>query len=95
MLEKSKLQKMSNDLIELLVKKGSDYGDSYFLLRKEYGATSFLIRLADKFYRLKELSKKEALVNESIEDTLNDIIGYCMLELYYRSEEKNNGKLEK
>ena len=44
---------------------------------------AFLLRMNDN-RRLKTLTKRAAQVNdESIEDTLEDIIGYCTLELRY------------
>lgn len=73
---------------DLLKRKNTDYGDSYNENRAEYGPISFIIRLNDKFARLKTLIKQEARVeNESIEDTLEDIIGYCTLELRFRRKQ--------
>lgn len=70
---------------ELLKKKNTDYGESYNATRREFGPVAFLLRLDDKYHRLKTLTKQDAQVNdESIEDTLSDIIGYCTLELRYR-----------
>ena len=70
---------------ELLRRKNTDYGNSYDESRREFGEVAFLVRLNDKFARLKTLTSQEAQVNdESIEDTIADIIGYCTLELRYR-----------
>lgn len=72
---------------ELLKKKNTDYGNSFDHTRHEFGPTAFLLRLDDKYNRLKTLTKQEAQVNnESIEDTILDIIGYCTLELLYRQK---------
>lgn len=69
---------------ELLKRKNTDYGNSYNETRREFGPTAFLLRINDKFARLKTLTNQQAQVNdESIEDTLKDIIGYCTLELKY------------
>ncbi|MEM1973518.1 MAG: nucleotide modification associated domain-containing protein [Thermoplasmata archaeon] len=84
MLRRDLLNKIAYPVQELLIKKNSDYGDSYFELRKEFGKVAFLIRLTDKIARLKTLTKQQAQVEESEEDTIKDIIGYCLLELYYR-----------
>lgn len=70
-------------IIAMLVKKNTDYGDSYATLRREYGPVAYLIRLADKANRLKALQSHEALVSESYEDTVRDIAGYALLELVY------------
>lgn len=69
----------------LLAKKNRDYGNSYAVLRDEYGTVAFHIRLADKLSRLKQVDGNGTLVlDESAIDTIRDIIGYCALELVYR-----------
>ena len=69
---------------ELLKRKNTDYGGSYDELRDKFGEVAFIIRLHDKLARLKTLNAQKARVNdESIEDTIKDIIGYCTLELRY------------
>jgi hypothetical protein len=69
---------------DLLKKKNMDYGNSYNESRSEFGPVAFLLRINDKFARLKTLTNQEAQVNEeSVEDTIADIIGYCTLELRY------------
>lgn len=76
---------------ELLQRKNTDYDASYDETREEFGPMAFVLRLNDKFKRIKKLTNKgKALVNdESIEDTIQDIIGYCTLELRYRRRTKN------
>jgi len=70
---------------DLLEQKNHDYGRSYDELREEFGEVSFLVRIGDKFNRLKTLVKHPAEVKtESVEDTIKDIIGYCTLELCFR-----------
>ncbi|KLU65707.1 hypothetical protein DEAC_c23370 [Desulfosporosinus acididurans] len=77
---------------ELLKRKNTDYGNNYCETRREFGPTALLLRLNDKFGRLKTLTKQQAQVkDESIEDTLKDIIGYCTLELRYLRDEKTCG----
>ena len=77
--------KILEPVAELLKRKNTDYGNSFDNTRREFGPTAFLLRLDDKFNRIKTLAKHEAQVSdESIEDTISDIIGYCTLELRYR-----------
>lgn len=81
-----------NPIAELLARKNMDYGNSYDLLRNEYGPVSYLIRIADKLNRVKQLTitDNQMVDNESIEDTLKDIIGYTALELRYRNRKYNH-----
>ena len=76
---------IADNIAYMLVKKNNDYGDSYGKTRKEYGSVSFLARLADKTERYKTLidGEKQMVDDESIQDTLKDIIGYAILELNY------------
>jgi len=76
-------------LNETLKKKNKDYGDSYAKSVEEFGNVVSLIRLGDKFNRLKQLiQNNEQKVDESIEDTLLDLAGYCILELERRGRGK-------
>lgn len=78
------LGNIAGEVVELVARKNHDYGGSYARLREEFGPDSFLIRLGDKYNRLLALRGKEALVSESTDDTIRDIVGYCLLELAYR-----------
>lgn len=87
-LKQESLNSISGEIINLLIKKNRDYGNSYFKLREEFGRVAFVVRLADKIERLKTLLKnKPQVMDEREEDTIKDIIGYCLLELYFRQDE--------
>lgn len=76
---------MAQDLAEMVIRKNGDYGNSYFRLRDEWGEVSFGARLGDKYHRVSNLLKgHQAQVDEKLEDTIKDIVGYCLLELAYR-----------
>lgn len=93
-------------LSSLLVIKNRDYGNSAFT-RPEFCPTltaeqALFLRLNDKVRRLKNLilSKNQHLVDESLDDTLFDMAGYCILLLIEREhackekeqkEEKDKG----
>ena len=83
----NKVQKHKNiceELTEIYEKKNADYGDSYSKLREEF-KDSILIRIYDKYSRLKRLMNNEAQVkDERIEDTLKDLANYCIMELIER-----------
>lgn len=78
-----------DEIVDTLIKKNHDYGNSYENSRDKYGHVSFLIRLSDKLGRYGVLAQNDAkIVTESLEDTLNDMIGYVLLELKYLEERK-------
>jgi len=81
--------KILEEVNSLLVKKNTDYNSSYDQLRERFGPVSFLIRMHDKLNRVEQLTKTDAQVkDESIIDTLEDIIGYATLELKFREDRK-------
>ncbi len=85
--------RIAADMADMVSRKNSDYGNSYFRLRSEWGPMSFGARLGDKYYRLANLLHgHEAQVDESVEDTIRDIIGYCLLELAYRELDDGGGE---
>jgi hypothetical protein len=62
----------------LLIRKNTDYGDAW----KRSGIIGLLVRLGDKLTRVENLNGRRALVaDETIRDTLIDIIGYAVLAL--------------
>ena len=73
--------------------KNKDYGDSLSSLRKEF-PEAILIRLGDKYNRLKALMKngKAEVKDESIEDTLLDLANYCLMEIVERRVDKAEEK---
>ena len=76
----NKIKEIAIDVVDLVEKKNKDYGNSFDKTLEEYGDTAYFLRIEDKLSRLKSLSKKDAaVVDESIEDTLKDIIGYTLL----------------
>lgn len=69
-----------HEISDLLVRKNHDYGNSFGNQLAKHGPIVFVIRMEDKISRLKTLLTTDAQVkDESIEDTLRDIVGYCIL----------------
>ena len=86
MITPEKIQKQCDLLADLLKRKNADYGDSFseapYLLPKLSTNASAYIRLSDKFHRLRTLlalTESSRKTDESLEDTLRDIAGYCLL----------------
>lgn len=77
----NEINEIINPLIVKLIKKNTDYGSSFDDLMDVFGNLAFVIRLVDKVNRLQSITKnKETLVqDESFQDTVDDIIGYCIL----------------
>ncbi len=71
---------IATDIADIVQRKNADYGASYEKVRAKYRDT-LLIHLTEKLMRLEQLQYEPAQVSESIEDTLKDIAGYCLLEL--------------
>lgn len=87
------IQKIAQDIADLVARKNRDYGNSFDKTMDEYGMTAYFLRLEDKVSRLKSLNKSDTqlVADESIEDTLKDIIGYTLLMInYLRSKEHEN-----
>ena len=85
------IKKIQAEIGRTLEGKNSDYGGSFEETRRKFGMVATIIRLTDKLNRLSTLTQlAPRIANESIEDTLKDLIGYCLLELEYRAEERNN-----
>ncbi len=91
MLNRDKLIHEAESIVDTVIKKNKDYGSSYNATRNKFGDVAFLIRVSDKYYRLANLLGTNSLpmevIDEKIEDTIRDIIGYCLLELNYRNED--------
>lgn len=86
------------ECLKILVKKNGDYGadnDPYrnFRFAEQLGIgveKAIMVRMADKLARVSTLLDKKASVSdESLEDTLNDLINYSAILIAYRKENKN------
>lgn len=67
-------------LHDLYKRKNIDYGNSFDKSLDEHGLIAAIVRMEDKFNRIKKLNKSDALVNdESIIDTLLDLGNYAIM----------------
>ena len=74
----------SGEMCSLLISKQHDYGHGNITA---FGLKGVLVRLSDKIERLNNLkSKKSKAKNESMLDTLRDIVGYCVIALMLNDE---------
>ena len=89
---KDMIKEIANEVAELVEKKNKDYGNSFDRTLEVYGDVAYFLRIEDKLSRLRCLTKKKVCItDESIEDTLKDIIGYTLLMI----NNKRNNKAEK
>ena len=86
---RSKIQAICKEIEELLVVKNAKYGNSFETTRDKYGAIAYVLRLEDKLNRVFTLVNTNddgKSTDESILDTIKDILGYTILELMYRTK---------
>jgi hypothetical protein len=66
----------------LFEKKNQDYGNSF----EDFAIIGIIVRLNDKINRIVNLSKsnsKKVILDESVEDTINDLYNYCIIGLMF------------
>lgn len=91
-ISKETIGAASKRLADILSKKNADYGDAASLpplLAPHLDAgTAILVRMSDKVNRIQHLLEAgKSEVNESLEDSVLDLAGYCLL--YLIVTEKN------
>ncbi|MFE6075691.1 nucleotide modification associated domain-containing protein [Paenibacillus sp. NPDC057886] len=87
--QEQRIEEVCRDVESLLKKKNNDYGNSFSIQFEKYGVMSAMIRMDDKMRRLENLMKGTlAQVDESIEDTLLDLVGYGTLALVELRKQK-------
>lgn len=84
---------------DIFTAKNKDYNKDEDPLSgfRDFGALGILVRLTDKFGRIKNLHNRGgvgAVVTESIKDTLQDICNYCFL-MYVIMEDESVGLINK
>lgn len=75
-------------------RKNADYGNSFGESITEFGAVAGIVRIGDKFNRLKNLVRNpesQRVNDESIADTLLDMANYCIM-LKLELDNKQNNK---
>lgn len=69
------------ELNSLYLVKNTAYSDSFSKTFKKKGIQSAIVRMGDKWNRIEALSEgaKNAVSDESLIDTLNDMANYCIM----------------
>ncbi|WP_251861760.1 DUF1599 domain-containing protein [Clostridium sp. Marseille-Q2269] len=84
----NKHKQICENLNKLYKDKNHDYGDSFGETYKKLGIISAVTRITDKVNRLQSLCTKDALVDESIKDTLMDLANYSIMTLIELEKEE-------
>lgn len=89
------IQRMIAELAALRRTKGHDYSGTADTLEnlREFGSFGVLVRLGDKFKRLKHFYRQGdlAVAAEKITDTMDDLINYALyLKIMYRQEQEQS-----
>ena len=90
-------RKITEEMGDLYEKKNTAYGNSFAESYEEFGLISSIVRLSDKFKRLKSLHKNPNIddIGESIDDTIKDMACYCIMTMIERKLEKGREKKDK
>lgn len=82
------LDEIVQPILNTVVRKNADYGSAF----REDGVIGVSVRLKDKLNRLITLSdgRPALVVQEKIEDTVRDMIGYGLLMLLLMEEQGNH-----
>ena len=80
---------ITKEMLELTTKKSNDYARDLvpFANFRTFGELGILVRMSDKFARLKTAlydRRDMAVTTESVEDTIIDLATYAILLLAYR-----------
>lgn len=91
--EKAKLHFSFCEYLNALYRvKNHKYGDSFRKTLEKYGPVAALVRMDDKFERIKELLLNPGAdfeTDESVYDTLLDLANYCIMSVMEMSADEN------
>lgn len=85
-----KFRQITDKMNELYTQKNADYGDSFTKSLDDFGLIAGVVRLSDKFNRIKNLTKQntQQVREENIEDTLLDLANYSVMCLIWLENQK-------
>lgn len=76
----------AKELHDIYKRKNNDYGNSFEDSLNKFGVIAAVVRLQDKVSRYESLTKKgnkQLVEDEKVEDTLLDLINYCIMTVMY------------
>lgn len=88
------LKEIATEVADLVERKDHDYDGAFKKSYNEYGMYTYCIRIQDKLNRCKALTigkyDKQLVKDESLKDTITDVLGYSLLMLSILEERENN-----
>lgn len=78
----NRFKEITTGMAETYERKNNDYSDSFGQSVREFGPVAGVVRISDKFNRLKSLlltGKEQKVSDESVQDTLLDMANYCIM----------------
>lgn len=89
-MNEKNLKEITDDVIQILLKKNVDYGGASF----DLGLNGNMVHLWDKIKRYRTLVENQNKISEpnfeSVQDTLKDIMGYAIIGLLILDDDKLN-----
>lgn len=90
-------EEIMNSIHEIYIQKNRAYGNSFDQSCNDFGVSAAMVRMSDKWNRLKTLTKNKDIPygDESIKDTLLDLANYCVMTyiwIEHNEKEKNNNE---
>lgn len=79
-------EEKAKELHDIYKRKNNDYGNSFEDSLNKFGVIAAVVRLQDKVSRYESLTKKgnkQLVEDEKVEDTLLDLINYCIMTVMY------------
>ena len=88
-MNKESIEKYLNEVRDTLIRKNEDYGGASF----DLGVNGNMVHVWDKTRRYRSLVEKKMAGGsqpnfEGLEDTLKDLIGYCVIGLHILEDER-------
>ena len=87
----NEIKRIANDIANIVISKNNDYGNSFEKQFDKYGWVTYFFRVGDKISRLEQLTinnKNPEIKEETVNDTLMDIVGYSLLMLSILKKEE-------
>lgn len=89
-------EEIMKSIHETYIQKNRAYGNSFDQSCDDFGVSAAMVRMSDKWNRLKTLTKNKDIPHgdESIKDTLLDLANYCVMTYMWLENNENENEKE-